>query len=369
MATYEYSDKVKFVLPTGYVFSREDDGEGDEIIKISADEYENDDGEKQYRFNARIIKIVLDPEAEMDEDEINCDNFLDKMSKQLENSKRLRISTNPDAYYINKNTPMTFFGVKIKSFGTMVMARVTDYELIHIVAISSFDDEDDSANDVVYENMFEILKAIRINGKKLQLGTITPQYLRSAVQLSFDEDNSEAIDISPNFKINFLNGDEKTVYEYSEGKMNEVGKSQLSYAMPDKTLYPHYNSKRSISGLGSFLGVQVVVNSSGTEYEFIGLERLIEDDEFDEEQRALYQRIVSKDIEKYDLDENAKKMQKLFHVNPEAFDFCHDRECEIEQGYLHRAYMFSALRSFAWTLADFCQKNGHTPDNISNCVI
>lgn len=367
MGTYEYSNEVKFILPSGFVFSREDDGEGDEIIKISADEYENDDGETAYKFNARIMGIHLDPEAETDEDEdaINCDNFLDEVSKRLENSKRLRISINPDAYYLNKNIPLSLFGRKIKNFSTMLMARVNDYELIHIMAVSTFNDEDDSENDAVYENMFEILKAIRINGKKLQLGTATPQYLRSAVQLSFDEENTEAIDITPNLTFKFTNGDEKTVYEYSEGSMKEVYNNRLNYAIPDKTLYPHYNSLLSTSGFGSFLGVRVVVNSSGTEYEFIGLDLFAENDEFDENQRALYRRIIANDTEGYSLDQKAKAMQKLFRVNKDVFDCHHDRECEIEHGYLHRAYMFSALRSFAWTLADLCHHMDQTPENIA----
>lgn len=364
MGTHEYSNEVKFILPSGFVFSREDDGEGDEIIKISADEYENDDGETAYRFSARIMGIHLDPEAETDEDEdaINCDNFLDEVSKSLENSKRLRISTNPDAYYLNKNIPLSLFGRKIKNFSTMLMARVNDYELIHIMAVSTFNDEDDSENDAVYENMFEILKAIRINGKKLQLGTATPQYLRSAVQLSFDEENSEAIDISP--QISIAIGNEKTVYQYSEGDFNEISKSKLNYAEPDKSLYPHYNSMLSASGLGAFLGVQFVVNQSGTEYEFLGLDRLIDNNEIDDKQRAVYQRIIKKDTEEYDLDMKAKALQRLFRVNSDVFDSNHDRECEIEEGYLHRAYMFSALRSFAWTLADLCQQTNSTPEDI-----
>ena len=58
-------------------------------------------------------------------------------------------------------------------------------------------------------------------------------------------------------------------------------------------------------------------------------------------------------------------MQKLFHVNPAVFDPRHDRECELQEGYLHRAYMLSALRSFAWTLADYCEKQNLTPGDIN----
>ena len=71
---------------------------------------------------------------------------------------------------------------------------------------------------------------------------------------------------------------------------------------------------------------------------------------------AIYNRIIAKDTEKYDLHEKAKEMQKLFHVNASVFDPRHDRECELEDGLMHRAYMMSGLRSFAWTLADYCER-------------
>ena len=50
MATYEFNDQIKFLLPAGFVVTREEDDEGEEFVKISAGEYENDDGETCYRF-------------------------------------------------------------------------------------------------------------------------------------------------------------------------------------------------------------------------------------------------------------------------------------------------------------------------------
>ncbi len=38
---------------------------------------------------------------------------------------------------------------------------------------------------------------------------------------------------------------------------------------------------------------------------------------------------------------------------------------ENGEGLLHRAYMMSALRSFAWTLSDYCQKSNCTPEDVS----
>ncbi len=65
----------------------------------------------------------------------------------------------------------------------------------------------------------------------------------------------------------------------------------------------------------------------------------------------------------------AKEMQKLFHVNESAFDPRHDRECELEEGYMHRAYMMSGLRSFAWTLADYCKSSMIVPLRILTTLL
>jgi hypothetical protein len=149
--------------------------------------------------------------------------------------------------------------------------------------------------------------------------------------------------------------------------MKEVGKEYLTRVTPDEELYPHYNSVRYAGGLG-FLGVNVVVNANGTEYEFIPFRKAADNDKTGEEMKAVYNRVIAKDTEHYDLHEKAREMQKLFHVNESAFDPRHDRECELEKGYMHRAYMMSGLRSFAWTLADYCKQHDCTPDDIDNTI-
>ena len=54
MATYEYNKELKFILPPDFIFSREEDDEGNEMVKIQSDEYENDDGETAYHFTCEI---------------------------------------------------------------------------------------------------------------------------------------------------------------------------------------------------------------------------------------------------------------------------------------------------------------------------
>jgi hypothetical protein len=61
-------------------------------------------------------------------------------------------------------------------------------------------------------------------------------------------------------------------------------------------------------------------------------------------------------------------MIKLFRVDKDAFVEGHDRESELIHGYMRRAYMMSALRSFAWTLADYCKEHESTPGDIDNSI-
>lgn len=364
MATYELNNKIKFTLPAGYLFSRDEDDEGNEIVNITAGEYENDEGETCYKFTCHVSYTEYDPE-EADE-EFTSDNLLDLLAERMEDSRRMKLPGTPKTILINKGMPLSIFGHVMKMFASLGLVQVSDWSVLQLITTGMFNDDDPQANSERYEYLYEVLKATRINGKKLSIDSTSPSQIEEALQLTFDEDG-EAIDVSPKIQFNFTNGDETTTYEYTTDGMKEVGKEYLTRVTPDEELYPHYDSVRSAGGLG-FLGASVVVNSSGTEYEFIPFRNAADNDEAEEDMKALYNRVIAKDTESYDLHEKAKEMQKLFHVNESAFDPRHDRECELEEGYMHRAYMMSGLRSFAWTLADYCKQHDCTPEDIDNTV-
>lgn len=364
MATYEFNNKIKFMLPAGYLFSRDEDDEGNEVVNITAGEYENDEGETCYKFTCRVSYTEYDPE-EADE-EFTSDNLLDLLAERMEDSRRMKLPGTPKTILINKGMPLSIFGRVMKMFASIGLIQVSDWSVLQLITTGLFNDDDPQANSERYEYLYEVLKATRINGKKLPIDSTSPSQIEEALQLTFDEDG-EAIDVSPKIQFNFTNGDETTTYEYTTDGMKEVGKEYLTRVTPDEELYPHYNSVRSAGGLG-FLGASVVVNASGTEYEFIPFRNAADNDEAEEDMKALYNRVIAKDTESYDLHEKAKEMQKLFHVNESAFDPRHDRECELEEGYMHRAYMMSGLRSFAWTLADYCKQHDCTPEDIDNTI-
>lgn len=364
MATYEFTERIKFILPPGFMLTREENEDGEEVVKIISGEYENEDGETLYKFSCNVNFNEFDPE-EVD-DGITSANLLDKLVECMEDVRSLKLPGKPEVVFVNKGTPVSIFGRLLKMFACMCMVRVSAWSTLQLFSVTQKRDDEPDENALVYENMYEVLKAVRINGRKIPVEGVSASMLQEALELSFDEDE-EAMDLSPKIQINFTAGDETTTYEYTQDGMKEVGKEKLSHATPDESLYPHYNSMLSAGGMG-FLGANVVVNASGTEYEFIPLSQRVSDPDVSEDTKALLNRIISKDTAKYDLHEKAKEMQPLFHVNEAVFDPHHDRECELEEGYMHRAYMMSALRSFAWTLAEYCQEHDCTPDDVDSGV-
>lgn len=110
------------------------------------------------------------------------------------------------------------------------------------------------------------------------------------------------------------------------------------------------------------MGIIRVQNVTGTDYQFIPLEGDVDDwdDEDDIERKKLYETINKVDVgsSSYHMDQMARDLAILFRVNEGVFDDKHDREAEVNERLLSDAYLFCALRSFAWTLAAYCDKSG-----------
>lgn len=140
--------------------------------------------------------------------------------------------------------------------------------------------------------------------------------------------------------------------------------SALRSATPERSLYPNYAAKSS-SPFSGFSGVTVVHNPTGTDYQLIKLGADKEEKDWPQYVRRVY-KLVSHD---YSLADTARGMIGLFHVDEEAFSMGHDRECELREGYMHKAYMMSALRSFAWTLAAYCEAEGKSPETVDLAML
>lgn len=150
--------------------------------------------------------------------------------------------------------------------------------------------------------------------------------------------------------------------ESVEDLSSKAKNPSFTKAKPKEELYPHYHHLGDTSTPKDGGGFIIVTNSGGTEYKFYHLSKADEDDETSS---ADYDEICAADTGYYNLDETAERIQKLFHVSSAAFDYKHDRENEIAQCMIRKAYMISALRSFTWTVLDYCEKNNLDVDDLS----
>ena len=365
MATYEYNDKLKFMLPSDFLFSREEDNEGNEICKILADEYETDDGETTYHFSCQVSEITLEYETENDKK--TPEEILDMIAESKENAKYFKVPGTPHSMFLTMGLHLSLFGRIINMFGLICTVCINEYNVFNIVASGRVNDDEPTENIKIYEKMLTVAKSIRVNGKKLPIEGITAGLLGDTLEPNFDEDG-ESIDVSPKIKVNFTNGDETTTYEYNTDGMKEVGKEKLRSVDPNEKLYPHYASIKN-DVFNSFPGT--IVNGSGTEFELQKFGEMLNtwssDPEY-EEIKPLLQKIYDLNPAGYTLADTAKDMIKLFRVDKDVFVKGHDRESELIHGYMRRAYMMSAIRSFAWTLADYCKEHETTPEEIDNSI-
>ena len=360
MATYEYNDKVKFILPDDFSFAIEEDDEGDEICKIFMGEHEDEDGDTAYRFYCQIIDV------EAPNNKTKAGEIFDEIAENQENAKFFRVPGTPYSMFFTSGQALNFLGHIVKQFFLTCSVIFNKGRVLNIASMGYLDEDDASANLEIYGNMLTVAKSIRVGGKKLPLDGITAQFLESTLSPVFDD--SEAIDLGASIKLNVTNGDETTTYEYTPGGLKEVKKEKFRSVNPDKKLYPHYASIKN--NIFSFLP-GFAVNSTGTEFKFETFISMLNTSGLDldlEEMKPLLQKVYDMNPPRYTLADTAKGMIKLFRVDQDVFNEEHDRENELIFGFMRRAYMMSALRSFAWTLADYCEEYGVTPETIDPAV-
>ena len=178
-----------------------------------------------------------------------------------------------------------------------------------------------------------------------------------------DNDAPEEEESIEELSKKLVNGIAEVITNAFAEALQNTGFGDFKKATPSEELYPHYKSLSNTPGV-SLPGVKVVTNASGTEYEFMPISRLLEGEDINPEYGEVFERIIATDKGKYAMVDKAKDMSRIFHVNKSVFDPKHDRENEINQGLLHRAYMMSALRSFAWTLAEYCEDKKTAPKDV-----
>lgn len=344
MNSFDMNDDIRFLLPDDYIHETGVNDDGVLMTAIRADETTDDEGNVSYGFDARARLFEHDPDDF--EKGFSSDRLLDVSMENLETARYITISHNPAANLINKKLSFSVFGIELHFNSIMCVIHADEWDVISLtVSKKNTGDPDELIRAV--ERLIEVAKAIRIKGKPIPFESFD---VASAVDaLDYDDD--------------LIDGIEDVTSEVIREARSTSSVKSFKAAKPNDSLYPHYKQLKGKTGPIA-PGITMITNATGTEYEFIPLSRAIDNDELPEEERAAYQSVIEKDTAAYDLADRVPEMQRLFHVNASVFNEKRDRECEIDQGLLHRAYMMSALRSFAWTLADFCETNSTEPGQV-----
>ena len=288
MATYEYNKNLKFLLPSGFKCLTETDDEGNENFRITAGDYKDDEGEIVHRFNCKIVFVEYEFTDEIEDRKTAAKKVLENVSDGFKNCKKIKLPGNPEAYIISKAMPVSLLGRTIKKFVLVLLILTSETSIAQMISTGNIYEDEPEEELEVYKYMFEVMKAVRVDGKKLNLDGITPQKMKKTLKPVFDE-SEEALDVTPTIRFVFNDGSEETTFEMKnfDGKLKDVTK-RLTEVTPDESLYPHYKSINSMS-IFSLLGGSV--NSTGTEYAFYPLSTANEDDD----NVDVYKRIIAKD--------------------------------------------------------------------------
>ena len=376
---YNYSflpENVKLVLPNGFRLHTTYDDDGNENTNLQGEVKYDDNGEEAAGFSCSFAKVDVNVE---DRDKCikagtlkegfepgliidqTTDSMLDTLKENMGQGRKVKITDLfPATTILEFYKPVSLFGITFETFAVEVLIEVSENLLFGLTSVYQKDDE---GNDQYFKDLLTVIKSVRVDEKPIQIGSLTAKKLEKALDMDADE-SSEVITIGAQINIDLDAGDSKTRFTInSDGSTTEsVIEAPLKYAFADEKLYPHYNSMLRTSGLG-MLGVNVVVNSTGTEYCFHQINEYVSDEASDKVKAAV-KKLNDTKAGSYKLADKAVEMRGLFHVSESAFDEKHDRECELAEDYMHRAYMMSALRSFAWTLAAYCDDMSIKPADV-----
>lgn len=316
-----FDEHLAFDLPEDYMVERNEDEDGNETFKIQGLEEIGNDGASSWKYSFS----VENGDYNNSPFQASAAPITFEVPGQLE-CRGLSLTKEYSVAF------MTFTG-----FAIVLYLRHDD----HLYVLKSshvFSNEiDHEAMAEWVDSLNQVLDSIRIDGLSGDFEPITPELLTSNIR-NVDEMSSDD--------------------------------NAFPIATPANDQHSHLSFHSSTKNLLSALGGNVRINQTGTEYAFnrIGdvapLDILADEKEKQSSIQKLLRRIEAARESDFDLSETALSMSQLFRVTYEAFNPSDDREQEITSGLIRRAEMYDGLRSFAWTLMAYCEKEEISPADV-----
>ena len=353
---YKYNDRVSFELPKGYEFRKEKGEDGISAFFIKSHPYTDDDGNKQYRFLCMVADGAFD------------DNFAPK-GKKISDRKLLEATVKDSDcvhyFFLPGTAPAGMMSCTVPKAGTdtdddnpmgklatlvMLLSRpfvlnlrvlTEERATLECLCMGTAGSNDDPDYMPKFEGMMTVAQAVRINGKPLQLGTLSHKILekvfsprtisyssssdissklKSVFAPSVEEDLPEKSDekravFDPDLPMDFPLGDVKKPWRTILDRKPKKTDSPNSFDIQLKPS-PRYND---------------VCNGAAYLY-------------FDQ----VYSGFSEK---RENLLKKADEYVQVFRDDGVEVDL----ESELRQGLIRKAYTLHALKSFVWTSVEYCK--------------
>lgn len=166
-------------------------------------------------------------------------------------------------------------------------------------------------------------------------------------------------------EIIYRSGNGRTSKRKSDSNSTSVSEKKTvgkySAVLPSDELYSHYGKLKREAEKFMGIGIRVVQNN-GEEFQALDIMEILEHN--GQMKTNVYKKLeAAMSVDDYDLDEIALKIAQIFRVNESMFNSRHDDEGDIHDKLMDKKWKLSALRSFAWTLADLADREKKSIDD------
>lgn len=186
MATFEYNDKIKFILPSEFSYKRFINNEGEEVNWIVVGESDDSDHSFNLNFTCDVRYIEFGPKDIPNG--AKSENLLDILAERQGCPRRMKLHGKPNTIILDREIPVQLiFGKTLLYFADVVYVQMADWSFLQLIIAGKINKHDPHEYTVRYENIYKVLQSTRINGKKLPIDGITPYDIEKELHLTKDK--------------------------------------------------------------------------------------------------------------------------------------------------------------------------------------
>ena len=301
-------------VPEGYFAEPNTKEDGKEELVFYTGKEVNDEGQVKYDFKVTITEenVVNSP-----------------FEEGYKGRQGFSLDGNIDNYIFTFSQEFNIMTLKIMGLSVVVLLRHDGHHYILKGAARMLRSDKPEDIDPVVDGFNTFFSSTLVDGKQIELEKFTADRLLNEAS-------------------NDLNSD------------GESGNIPTAY--PKSGQHTHLDYLKRMDMMSGMFGGMLQLNATGTECAFMPIPMLMEMSDSPSLDKIYKE--ISTGSNKSTLVRTAQYMAELFRVNRSVFDSGHDREQEILAGYVQRSSTYNMFRSFAWTFAAYCDKEGVKPEAV-----